>query len=73
MNIRRFLEQRVRAAMTACGVPEDCTAGIALSKKSEFGDYQANGAMAAAKKVGMNPRALAEQLVANLDLADAGY
>lgn len=57
--------------MSQCGVPADCSAGIALSKKAEFGEYQANGAMAAAKKVGMNPRALAEQIVARLDLGDA--
>lgn len=71
MNIRSFLDQRILHAMAQCGVPAECTAGIALSKKAEFGEYQANGAMAAAKKVGLNPRALAEQIVTKLDLADA--
>src|SRR3990167_244460 len=71
MNIRSFLDQRILHAMSQCGVPADCSAGIALSKKAEFGEYQANGAMAAAKKVGMNPRALAEQIVAKLDLGAA--
>jgi arginyl-tRNA synthetase len=73
MNIRRFLDQRVRAALAACGAPAYCSAGIALSKKPEFGDYQANGVMAAAKQVGISPRALAEQLVTKLDLADAAH
>lgn len=71
MNIRSFLDQRILHAMAQCGVPAECTAGIALSKKAEFGEYQANGAMAAAKKVGLNPRALAEQIVAKLDLTEA--
>ncbi len=35
----------------------------------KFGDYQANGVMAAAKQRGENPRALAEQIVARLDVA----
>lgn len=35
----------------------------------KFGDYQANGVMPAAKQRGQNPRALAEQIVARLDVA----
>src|SRR5258705_13436286 len=34
-----------------------------------FGDYQANGIMAVAKQRGENPRALAEKLIAQLDVA----
>jgi hypothetical protein len=36
--------------------------------KVQFGDYQANGVMAVAKKLGMAPRQLAEQVLSHLDL-----
>ena len=35
----------------------------------KFGDYQANGVMAVAKQRNENPRALAAQIIAQLDLA----
>jgi len=35
-----------------------------------FGDYQANGAMALAKRLGKNPREVAEQIVKRLDVSD---
>ncbi|HSG60385.1 MAG TPA: hypothetical protein VLA24_02995, partial [Pseudomonadales bacterium] len=70
MNIREMLNQRVRAAMDAVGVPAECQAMVAPSKKAGFGDYQANGAMGAAKKMGTNPRQLASDIVAALDLSD---
>lgn len=68
MNIRELLNQRVLNAMQACGVPADCPALIAPGKKAGFGDYQANCAMGAAKQMGKNPRELAGQIVAALDL-----
>lgn len=70
MNIREMLNQRVRHAMDAVGVPADCQAMVAPSKKAGFGDYQANCAMGAAKKMGTNPRQLASDIVAALDLSD---
>jgi arginyl-tRNA synthetase len=36
----------------------------------KFGDYQANGVMAIAKRLGQNPRALAEKVIAELQLSD---
>jgi arginyl-tRNA synthetase len=36
----------------------------------KFGDYQANGVMAIAKQRGENPRALAEKVIAQLQLSD---
>ncbi|HEY8939123.1 MAG TPA: arginine--tRNA ligase, partial [Cellvibrio sp.] len=69
MNIRELLNQKVLAAMAACGVPADLPALIAPGKKAGFGDYQANGAMGAAKAMGTNPRELAAKIVAALDLA----
>ncbi|MDO3382922.1 arginine--tRNA ligase [Gilvimarinus algae] len=68
MNIREFLSEKVQAAMSAAGVPPDCGAMVAPAKKAGFGDYQANGAMGAAKKMGMNPRELASKIVEQLQL-----
>lgn len=69
MTIRELLTEKVKDAMLAAGVPADCEPMVAPAKKAGFGDYQANGAMAAAKKMGANPRELAGQILAQLDLS----
>lgn len=63
-----LLDARVRAALAAVGCA-DAPAIVAPAGRPEFGDYQANGVMAAAKARKMNPRELAQQVVAVLDLA----
>lgn len=40
------------------------------ASKPEFGDYQVNGVMAAAKRAGSKPRDLAEQIIALVDAED---
>ena len=70
MNIKELLSAKTQAAMVALGLPADTNTAVTISTKVEFGDYQINGAMAAAKLLKTNPRALAEQLVQQLDLAD---
>ncbi|MHC5138631.1 MAG: arginine--tRNA ligase domain-containing protein, partial [Planctomycetota bacterium] len=65
-----ILEQRISQAIETVTGQADCPALIALSKNPKFGDYQANGVMAAAKKAKTNPRQLAEQVVAQLELDD---
>ena len=50
--------------MDEAGIPEDAPALVAPATRPEFGDYQANGVMAAAKKLKTNPRALAEKVAA---------
>ncbi|MCS6038570.1 hypothetical protein LNP20_04280 [Klebsiella pneumoniae subsp. pneumoniae] len=52
----------------AAGAPADCEPQVRQSAKVQFGDYQANGVMAVAKKLGMAPRQLAEQVLSHLDL-----
>ena len=69
MNIAQLLDQKIRQAMTKSGVPETLPARLAVSTKAEFGDFQANGALAAAKQLSQNPRDLASEIVAHLDLA----
>ncbi len=68
MNIRSLLTERVRNAMSDAGIPADYDPHVALSKRPGFGDYQANGAMAAAKFLKSNPRELAQRIVDNLEL-----
>lgn len=70
MNIRELLNERTLAAMATVGVPAEYPAVIAPSKKAGFGDYQANGAMGAAKALATNPRELATKIVENLNLDD---
>ena len=43
---------------------------VAPSAKPQFGDYQANGVMAAAKRLKTNPRKLAEKVAAVVDISD---
>lgn len=70
MNIKQLLAARTQAAMVKVGLPADTNTAVTQSTKVEFGDYQINGAMAAAKLLKTNPRALAQQLVDVLELAD---
>ncbi len=67
MNLRDHLNTAVEAAMRAVGIPADCQALLTQSTRPEFGDYQANGAMGAAKRMGTNPRELAGRIVAAFD------
>ncbi|WP_281556140.1 arginine--tRNA ligase [Thalassomonas sp. RHCl1] len=69
MNIRQLLSEKVKAAMIAAGLPQDTNPAISLSNRPEFGDYQANGVMGAAKKLKTNPRELATKVVEQLDLS----
>ncbi|MDM3318064.1 arginine--tRNA ligase [Citrobacter sp. Ce006] len=68
MNIQALLSEKVSQAMIASGAPADCEPQVRQSAKVQFGDYQANGMMAVAKKLGMAPRQLAEQVLTHLDL-----
>lgn len=68
MNIKQLLSEKVLAAMVAAGLPEDTNPALSISTKPQFGDYQANGVMGAAKKLKTNPRELATKVVEQLDL-----
>ncbi|EEH1189936.1 arginine--tRNA ligase [Salmonella enterica] len=69
MNIQALLSEKVSQAMIAAGAPADCEPQVRQSAKVQFGDYQANGMMAVAKKLGMAPRQLTEQVLTHLDLS----
>ncbi|MDU6818109.1 arginine--tRNA ligase [Leclercia adecarboxylata] len=68
MNIQALLSEKVSQALIAAGAPADCEPQVRQSAKVQFGDYQANGVMAVAKKLGIAPRQLAEQVLTHLDL-----
>ena len=69
MNIRTLLDTKISAALAKAGA-ENAPAVVKASARPEFGDYQANGIMGAAKKLKMNPRELAAKVLETLDLSD---
>jgi len=68
VNIQALLSEKVSQALIAAGAPVDCEPQVRQSAKVQFGDYQANGVMAVAKKLGMPPRQVAELVLSHLDL-----
>lgn len=68
MSIKKLLHSRFQTAMQRLEIPSECSPLINQSNKPEFGDYQANGAMGAAKKLNTNPRDLAQKLLEQVDL-----
>ena len=47
---------------------KDSDPAVRLSQNQKFGDYQINGIMGLAKKLGQNPRELAEKIVGTIKL-----
>ena len=68
MNLKSLLQQRLAAGFTAAGA-SDMRVLLGPATRPEFGDYQANGAMAAAKRLRLPPRDLAERIIDGTDLA----
>ena len=66
--IRDVLTRRVHQAMQLAGIPADFPPVVAPSGRPQFGDFQANGVLGAAKKLGRNPRELAAEVVDKLQL-----
>ncbi|MCJ7544151.1 MAG: arginine--tRNA ligase, partial [Phycisphaerae bacterium] len=72
MNLKAELERCITAALAACGAPAGSPAFIASPARDQFGDYQANGVMPAAKALGAKPADLAEKVLAQLGRGGAG-
>lgn len=70
MNIQSILSDKIKQAMVIAGADQSCDALVRQSGKPQFGDYQANGIMAVAKKLGLNPREFAQKVLDNLQLSD---
>ncbi len=70
MNIRQFLEQAFTATLSDI-VGAEAAGVVRQAQRVEFGHYQANGVMGAAKKLGTNPRQLAEKVMSQVGLDEA--
>ncbi len=68
MNIQALINDKVSQALEAAGAPAGSPAAVRQSAKAQFGDYQANGVMGVAKKLGTNPREFAQKVLDVLDL-----
>ncbi len=68
MNLRNYLDQAFSKALVAAGAPEGTQGMVRPSAKANFGDYQSNGVMPVAKKLGMNPREFAQKVVEQVQL-----
>ncbi len=69
-SLKDRLEARLAAALVAAGAPEGTPAIVQPATRAGFGDYQANGAMGAAKRMQRNPRELAQAALAAAALDD---
>ena len=66
-TISALLESRLRTALAGFDGAE---ARVQAAGDARFGDYQTNAAMVLAKSQRANPRALAQQIIDKLDVAD---
>jgi arginyl-tRNA synthetase len=80
-DLKRTLGEAVEAAFAAEGLPVEL-ARVTSSDRPDLADFQSNGALAAAKRVGKNPReiagAVAERLktdprLASVEIAGPGF
>ncbi|MXX05624.1 MAG: arginine--tRNA ligase [Gammaproteobacteria bacterium] len=65
-NIREQLSRIVGNALSEASGIADCNPNVIEATRPEFGDYQANGVMAAAGRCGRKPRELAEAVISGL-------
>ena len=61
MNLQSFMTSDIQKAFDLAGVG-DAPIVLQVAKNADFGDYQINGAMGAAKKLKINPRELAQKI-----------
>jgi arginyl-tRNA synthetase len=64
-DLRRGLGEAAGAAFAALGLPADL-ARVTPSDRPDLADFQSNGALAAAKQAGRNPREIAAQVAEQL-------
>ena len=67
-GLRRAIDQRLAGAFGPLGLPVDL-ARATPSDRPDLADFQCNGALAAAKRVGRNPREIAAEVVEVLGTA----
>jgi len=67
MKLKSHINDVIKDAFVKAGI-EHAPMSVAEATKPEFGDYQFNGAMALSKKLGKNPREIAQNILDALDL-----
>lgn len=72
MNAVAQLQTRLQQALVAAFGPEfaDTDPLLAATNNPKFGDYQANVAMSLAKKLGKQPRQIAQEVIDRLEVAE---
>lgn len=66
MTIQSLLHTHLQTAMINAGADAGTDPVVKQSGKPQFGDYQANGVMSVAKKLGTNPREFAQKVLDEL-------
>ena len=67
MKLKSQINNVIKDAFIRAGIEHE-PISVSEATKPEFGDYQFNGAMALSKKLGKNPREIAQNILDNLDL-----
>jgi len=67
-TFQSLLTKKLSDALVRAGLPQ--TGELTQATDPRFGDYQTNVALLLARQRGENPRALAEKIVAHLDVSD---
>ncbi len=67
-TISNVLETKFREAFNELGIAPETPVLLVEATRSEFGDFQMNGAMGAAKMLKQNPRELANKIIAAVKL-----
>ena len=67
MKLKSQINTVVKDAFLKANI-EHTPMSVSEATKPEFGDYQFNGAMSLSKKMGQNPREIAQKILDNLDL-----
>jgi arginyl-tRNA synthetase len=67
MKLKSHINNVLKDAFKKAGIDHE-PMSVSEATKPEFGDYQFNGAMALSKKLGKNPREIANDILSNLDL-----
>jgi arginyl-tRNA synthetase len=69
-SVLNILEAIISEVMGEVSGQAGCAALVRPATDAKFGDYQVNGVMPLAKQLKTNPRKLAEQIAAKLDVSD---
>ncbi|MDH7943152.1 arginine--tRNA ligase [Pseudohongiella sp. SYSU M77423] len=68
-TLKETLDAAVTKALVKVTGITDARAQVIYASRPEFGDYQANGVMSVAKQLRRNPREVAQEVLAALDVA----